>query len=260
MPEFPFTDDQIAHVLEEDPSRAGVARRRESASLEFKQNYRRMNNAEYAKTMAAFANAKGGYIIFGVEPQPHVLSGMTNQQFRNFDPGDMTGYLNDMFSPAIEWDHLLVESSGKQFGLFYVHEAATKPIICHKNAEDSQRRSVMKNGDVFFRYSGRSDHIRAAEMQQIIEKRLASERQSFQDYLQRISTISPENSVVMDLEQGTAVSSTGQLHIEESLLEKVKFIRQGRFDPAGDPALRVIGDLQVESTSSRASETVVDPA
>lgn len=38
---------------------------RESGWIEFKQSFSWANKAEYARTIAAFANSRGGYFVFG---------------------------------------------------------------------------------------------------------------------------------------------------------------------------------------------------
>lgn len=42
---------------------AGLLKSRESNTVEFKISFNKANTAKYAKTMAAFSNNRGGYII-----------------------------------------------------------------------------------------------------------------------------------------------------------------------------------------------------
>ena len=49
---------------------------REGPSLEFKEAFNWASKDRYAKTMAAYANNKGGYIIFGVTNHPRRLVGL----------------------------------------------------------------------------------------------------------------------------------------------------------------------------------------
>mgnify|MGYP002627971886 CR=1 FL=1 len=41
--------------------------------------------AKYAKTMAAFANRDGGYIIYGVKNNPRIVVGMRDNIFDEYD-------------------------------------------------------------------------------------------------------------------------------------------------------------------------------
>jgi len=49
---------------------------RESSQLEFKEQFNWLSKANYAKSMVAFANNKGGYIVFGIKDQPRELVGL----------------------------------------------------------------------------------------------------------------------------------------------------------------------------------------
>lgn len=54
--------------------------------------------------MAAFANARGGYIIFGIIDNPRLalgLNGAARDSFDNLDQARLTAGLNDIFSPEL---------------------------------------------------------------------------------------------------------------------------------------------------------------
>ena len=66
---------------------------RESSWLEFKESFSYKSLAKYAKTMAAFANCGGGYIIFGVQNSPHEYVGLAEKKldaFKSIDPERIT--------------------------------------------------------------------------------------------------------------------------------------------------------------------------
>lgn len=48
----------------------GHIKARESSTNEFKEAFNWSCKADYAKTMAAFANNKGGFLIFGIKDTP----------------------------------------------------------------------------------------------------------------------------------------------------------------------------------------------
>src|SRR5699024_10508832 len=80
---------------------------REGVRKEFKESFNFSSLPTYRKTMAAFANAQGGYIIFGVTDKPRVLKGLSGNhldQFDNLDRATLTNDLNEHFSPEIHWD------------------------------------------------------------------------------------------------------------------------------------------------------------
>lgn len=54
---------------------ASIANRlvsRESGWLEFKESFNWNSKDRYAKSIASFANNKGGYIVFGIKDKPRV--------------------------------------------------------------------------------------------------------------------------------------------------------------------------------------------
>jgi len=142
---------------------------RESRDLEFKEQFNLAGLAEYFRDFAAFSNSIGGYIIFGISNSPRKLIGLTEnstEQFEKIDPEKISGFLLDIFSPNIHWEQQLFKIRGKNFGVFYIHESKHKPIIAKK---DEGRDQVIKSGDIFFRYAGRTQNIMFAELNHIIE-------------------------------------------------------------------------------------------
>ena len=67
---------------------------REGQTLEFKENFNFNGIAEYLCDFAAFANNKGGYLVFGVKDRPRRAVGIkpaSKDQFDKIDPEMITG-------------------------------------------------------------------------------------------------------------------------------------------------------------------------
>ena len=79
-------DQEVRKILAGRTS-SGTIRSRESNTVEFKQSFNKGNTAAYAKTMAAYANNSGGYIIFGITDSPSKIVGLKNDNLRD----DMVG-------------------------------------------------------------------------------------------------------------------------------------------------------------------------
>ena len=65
--------------------------RNEGAVLEYKENFDWQNKesrARYAKTIAGFANNKGGILVFGVTDKPRQIVGLSNVQKSAFEKID----------------------------------------------------------------------------------------------------------------------------------------------------------------------------
>jgi predicted HTH transcriptional regulator len=83
---------------------------REGQELEFKEQFNFAGLAEYFCDFAAFANNRGGYLIFGVNDKPRVLIGLSEkskEQFEKIDPERITGFLLEVFSPTFDGNKFL---------------------------------------------------------------------------------------------------------------------------------------------------------
>ena len=81
-----------------------ILKRRESHCIEFKQQFDWENKkakAKYAKSMAAFANHRGGAIFFGIKDTPHKIIGIQN--YDSVDDADITNFLSEIFSPSLHF-------------------------------------------------------------------------------------------------------------------------------------------------------------
>ncbi len=217
---------------------------RESSWLEFKESFNWSSKDEYAKTMAAFANNHGGYIIFGVKNQPKELLGLLNNNFDNCDEAKISGYLNDCFSPEIKYEKYIEQIKGKNVGVLFIFEAEHKPVVCSKNSGE------LKESGIYYRYHGRNDTIKYPELKLIIDEIIEDERKSWWEHFEKMSKIGPTNAAILDLNNGKIDGRGGALVIDRKLLPKLKFIKEGTFREKGKPVLKLIGDVKPVSLTS----------
>lgn len=216
-----------------------ILQNRENSQLEFKESFNLNSLSKYARTMAAFANNKGGYLVFGVEPSPHRLKGVNTAKFAECDPAHLTQFLNSHLGPEIEWDMNTLDIFGVTLGYIHAAEAADKPIVALSNGGD------IKNGDVYYRYKGQTSTIRYSELRAIIDSRIERERQAWLQHLRTIDRVGPRNVGILDTIHGKLYGAGPPFLIDETLLRKLKFIRRGQFSESeGEPTLRVLGDVQ----------------
>lgn len=220
---------------------------RESQTLEFKESYNFAGLAEYFRDFAAFANNKGGYLIFGVKDRPKRelkgLSQKAKEQFDKLDPEIITGHLLECFSPTISWTHEVYEINGLSFGVFYVYEAAVKPIIAKK---DEGKDQTLKNGDIYYRYGGRTQRIQFGELENIINSRVEQNNSNWLDLVQKIGKSGPQNAAILDTEKGVIEKKDHQiLVVDEELVSKIQWIREGEFnEKSGAKTLKLVGNVQ----------------
>ena len=220
---------------------------RESQYLEFKQSFNFAGLADYYRDFAAFANNKGGYLIFGVKDRPRrELIGLTArafQQLDKLDPEAVSGHLLEIFSGNIVWAHDVFRIGDDTFGAFYVEEAAIKPIICKK---DEGKDQILRNGEVYFRYGGRTQKIQFSELDSIIANRIDQNNAHWTDLVQKIGTSGPQNAAILDTERGLIEKQNSQiLMVDEDLIKSIKWIKEGSFiEKKGARTLKLIGSVQ----------------
>ena len=122
-------EKEITELLRTSP--AGGLFHRENQELEFKEQFNLAGLADYFKDFAAFANNKGGCLIFGISDSPRQLTGLLKsaiEQFEKIDPEKITGFLLDIFSGNISWEAAMITHKGMTFGVFKISQAITKPM------------------------------------------------------------------------------------------------------------------------------------
>jgi len=211
---------------------------RESGWLEFKEQFNWLSKDKYAKSMVAFANNKGGYIVFGIKDKPRELVGLQSNNFENTDEAKITAYLNEVFSPEIIFEKFVIEVRSKNIGVLYTHQAKHKPVVCSKNDGD------LKESDIFYRYNARSERIKFPELKTLLDEIKTEERKSWMEHLEKISKIGPTNTAILDMVGGEIKGSGGTLVIDRKLVPKLKFIKEGNFKESGKPVLKLVGDVK----------------
>lgn len=219
--------------------------RREGQELEYKEQFNLAGLADYFKDFAGFSNNRGGYIIFGIKDSPRVPLGLSEssmEQFEKIDPERITGFLLDTFSSDIRWEQQLIDLYKKTFGVFRIYEAATKPVIVKKNVG---KNHLLKNGDIYYRYGGRTQKIQFAELENIISSRVEKNNVQWLDLMAKIGKAGPQNAAILDTERALIEKEDTQiLVVDETLASKLSFVREGRLSKIeGSPTLKLVGDV-----------------
>jgi len=238
----PFSQENLNEIFKISPLKPDRVNSRECGWLEFKESFGWASIAKYLRSCAAFANAKGGYIVFGIANQPHTLKGLKGKNLEAFellDPEQMTKHFNDHFAPEIVWDIHQFELNGNIYGLIYIYESKSKPVACCKDAGKE-----LKEGDIYYRYRGRTERIKYPELRTILDARREQEQQLWMQHLANIARIGVRETGVFDLQTGQVTGASGSFLIDESLLSQLAFIKEGEFSEVkGKPALKLIGSV-----------------
>jgi len=138
----------------------------ESRTLELKEQLPVDKSARcaIAKTIAAYANAGGGYLVFGVRDDREVI-GLENPDDFPRICDQITDTMTECFCPAVWWDKNMMEYEGLKLGVIYTHRAPTKPVIAMRDASDIQKSAV------YFRYEGKTQRIEPGDFLQMLHER-----------------------------------------------------------------------------------------
>lgn len=174
--------------------------------------------------------------------KPKGLSSASIEQFSKIDPEKITGYLLEIYSSEIAWEQALIQLKTQTFGVFRIYEAPLKPIIAKK---DEGREQIIKNGEIYYRYAGRTQKIRHAELESIINRRIERNNQDWLDLMAKIGRAGPQNAAILDTNKALIEKGEAQiLVLDEDLVSKLKFIKQGQFvEKDGAPTLQLVGDV-----------------
>lgn len=240
----PFDKKYLNSIFEKMDDGSSNLVRRESTSLEFKENFNFGSLTEYGKIGASFANRKGGYLVFGVLDKTRSLEGMINDQFERLDVSKISSRFDEYFQPSIKWDSYIYREGNKKIGIIYFFESKNKPIISTKN--DS--KADFSEGSIFYRYGGKVSNIRFPELNRIIHLKIENERLSWQKFLSQVIQIKPEKALILDLDKGIINEGNQKIIIDESIVDKFNLIKEGEFnEKSGAPTLKLVGNISNSS-------------
>lgn len=252
MKNNPLSSEMLTGIFRTSPKDPTRIINREGTTIEFKESYNHSGMAQYFRAIAAFANNSGGYILFGVGDKPRRLVGLKEKSLKQFEElkvEEFTKNLLDYFSPEIKWNHCTFEYHEMSFGVIYVYPLLRKPCICKKHYDDPNPKYSLKEGDIYYRYGGRSERIRYDELSGIIEETRKNEERQWLNFARKAARIGVANAALLDLNTGNLSGNGGTVVLDEDLLKKIAFIQEGRFvETGGTPTLRVIGDVTDIST------------
>lgn len=235
-----FSEEHLSKIFKGEMANQDHIISRESTWIEFKEAFDWKSKSKYGKTCAAFANAQGGYLIFGVSNNPRKLKGLSDDRFRNIDEARITEFFNETFSPTIKWTSKITDVRGKTVGILYIYECDNKPVISRKNSGED-----IKEGEIYYRYRGQTRKIRYPELRDIIDEHRQKESQRWMSVFKQISKVGVQNAAILDTIGGSVTGPGGTFLIDEGTLDKIKFIREGEFnEKEGAPALRLVGDVE----------------
>ncbi len=242
-----FTEEIIDKIFENVDDDCFVVN--ESFFLEFKKSFTIANINEYIKIFAGLANHRGGYIIFGVEPNEKRLVGLEQKSINMFDKIDTEQFrksFENRAQPLINYEQILYVRDEKKFIVFSVEECKNKPVVMIVN--DGKNFS---SGDIFFRYNDSIKKILYNELNEIIEEKRLQEQMKWMNLFGKISTVGLDSLVLINSEKGELLNPTdNSIIIDQSLIKNLNYIKEGTFnEKEGKPAIKLIGKIIAKNDS-----------
>lgn len=180
-------------------------------------------------------------MIFGIEPNTRRMLGLQNDKFENMDPSRITQHIESKLSEGVKWTSCMHERDRMKFGIIYIYPSQRKPVMFTSNSSGS----IFKEGDIFYRYGGETTRIKPAELQKMIEDRVKRERRSWQDLLNNIAKISPEEAIFVNKGDGSMNMNGKKIFIEGNILSQLNLIKEGSFhEKEGAPAYTLKGEIE----------------
>lgn len=180
----------------------------ETNRIEFKEAFQPQSFNDYCRSLIAYANHAGGFIIFGINNNKNVI-GLQGPKFRTFDQKNVSELIKDLVSPTVRWSSFNMSVAGLDLGVFYAEEADVKPLVTLKN------HGSVKANSIYFRYEGETALIRAGDLHSIIQKREQEAVQAAISKLHQISGIGLDNAAVVDITSGEVFPPEGRAQQRE---------------------------------------------
>jgi hypothetical protein len=220
---------------------------RESKHREFKQDFIAANFSEYTKTLAAFGNASGGYILFGISDKPRQIVGTTEI----IDEARWTDRLREDFDPEVIVETKIYKISSLEIFAVGVHPMAHRPIICKKSrskqiqGKDGKTKDieVIREGAIYYRYSAQTRFIGYPELVALMAERENQRIKAFMDTLNVIQKVGVENAGILKMsEEASTIFMTPETAKGLSLIDRGRLVLED-----GAPAYVVMGNVDIKN-------------
>lgn len=217
----------------------------ETDEFECKEGFSLRNFSKPLRTIAGFANNRGGYLFFGVKDKPlgFAVSGLADDRFTDTDQNKFSQTIRSVLEPTPRFRVASLKLDALTVGVIHVEPHSAKPVIASKTEGD------VAEGAIYYRYPGETKAICYADLRAILDERDQRSREAILPMVQRLLELGPKDAMVANLADGQLEDGKRPILIGPQSLERIKFIREGEFDEVvGAPTLRIIGDAETVSS------------
>jgi hypothetical protein len=207
--EDPLSDDSIEYLVKYQEEDIHVDYKETIPQEDWKNE---KSWLELTKDFMAFANTKGGYLLFGIEDSSFDVTGLTDEVRDNLSE---TKKILDKINRYVEPDFTNVRSkefdeNGKSIVVVYIPPSRGKTHIVTKEGSflypSDDKEVVLSPGDIYVRRSATNHIISPEGLDMIINKRIEYYKEKLFDRIFRISEISPTRLIKAEEEPDEADS------------------------------------------------------
>lgn len=224
---------------------------RESTDLEFKLNMALATFRKSLKTISAFANKTGGYIVFGVSDNPRLLVGLGGNVL---DEGQQSEQIAQAISPIPTTHFSTLVIHGRVIGVLKVDPLSKPPSIAIRDIAGAQGDDpVLRKGTVYTRRRGQTAPITGEEFSQLLISRDERTRSEIFAYLSRGRDIGFDQVVVAD-PRNSAVDDETEMtfYLPASAAADLNVIEEGTLvQEGGAPAYKLVGNVRLSTPADK---------
>jgi hypothetical protein len=219
----------------------------ENERIEFKKSLQLSSGGiskSYIKTIAGFANNKGGYIIFGIDPIENEITGIKNE-YKDLDNRIISSTIKDWLDGGFDYSFFTTEINNLHIGYLFISKAKQKPILIKSNYEQNGEHGIA--GEIYFRYPGMTTKISAIDLRHILQEEINIGVQKILSQMNQLIQIGPEHSAILNTQTGeinTSVDSNVNLVLSSEILNELNLIEEGKLvQKDGAPAYIIKGEI-----------------
>lgn len=211
----------------------------ETDEHECKEGFNLRSFGRHLKTIAGFANNRGGYLFFGVKDKPDgfAVCGLKDERFTETDQNKFSQTIRSALEPTPRFRVASLIFDSMAVGVIHVEPHTSKPVIAGKTDNE------LIEGFIYYRYPGETRPISYSDLRSILDERDKQSRESIMPMVQRLLELGPNDAMVANLADGQLEGGRRSILIDPQSLAQIKFIREGEFDEVtGAATLRVVGE------------------
>lgn len=166
----------------------------ETDEFECKEGFSLRNFGKPLRTIAGFANNRGGYLFFGVKDKPDnfAVCGLADDRFTGTDQNKFSQTIRSVLEPTPRFRVASLKLETLTVGVIHVEPHSAKPVIASKTEGE------VAEGAIYYRYPGETRAICYADLRAILDERDQRSREAIMPMVQRLLELGPRDAMVTE--------------------------------------------------------------